>query len=343
MGTQQDAQIGLAAESTYGVGVTPTAFPEFTEEDLDYTPEYVQGAGMRVGKRMDRGDRRSVGKISVGGSFTVESYTKGLGKLFQAALGTGTSTLIAGTAYQQVFTPTTTDYLSSYTIQKGLPTLGGGAASPQTYTGMVCSGFEASFVNGGIPTFKFNWAGKNVTTATALATAAYPANTKLLTFVNASLSIGGSITPPTTNALAVAGTNSVNVREADFTWDNALDEEGYTFGSGGTRARPPALGLRTGTGSITAEYTSEILRDAFVAQTPLNLVLTYALTGAGNLISGSSYPTIQFVIPQLYLEGEMPKTSGGEVVTQSIPFSVLDDGTTAHPFYVVIVTAETAI
>lgn len=347
MTTEQDYQIMAALESSYGVKATPTRTVEFTEETFDWEPDFVQGAGLKYGKTMDLSSRRVLGKSAVGGDFTVEALTKGIGWAFQAALGAGSSTLIggAGTAYQQLFQLGTSDYLPSYTIQKGIPPLGGGALVPKTFLGMQCSGFELVAGNAGIPTIKFTWAGKSVDTASSLATAAYPTGVKELSFVNASLVVGGVVTPPTATALGSStGTlGLVNVRDVDFTWDNGLDTNGYNFGGAGQRSRPAALGTRKGTGTMTAEFTDTGLEAAFLAQTDLGLVLTYALSSASDLISGSSYPALQLVLPELRLEGELAKSAGGDVVTQSIGFTALDGQVAASPVYVAIVTVETAI
>lgn len=346
MTTQQDLQIMAAVESVYGTAVTPTRTVEFLEEDIDYTPTYVQGQGMRVGKKVALSARRTVGTTSVGGSFTTEGITKGIGWAFQAALGAGTSTLVTTGAFQEVFTFGAGDYLSSYTIQTGMPTLGGGAAQPHTYSGMVCSGFEISGSNGGIPTIKFNWLGKDVNTATALATSAYPTGVQELAFKDAQIVIGGTITAPTTTALAASsGTlGAVNIRDFDLTLDNGLDTEGFNFNGGGKRSRPNALGLRAITGTVTAEYTDTALEQAFLLQTPLSLLLTYQLPNIpANLIGTASYPTIQIAIPDIRLEGEFVKSNAGDVMTQSISFTGFDGQVAAQPLYVTIVTAETAI
>lgn len=342
MGTQLDAQLGFKKETTFGTGVVVDSFAEFTEESLTWVPTFAQGAGMRVGQRLDYSDRRVLVKKEVGGSFAVEGQTKGLGKLFEAALGgTGTSTQIGTTAaYQQLFTPTTTDYLSSYTIQKGIPPLGGGAVNPVTFTGMVCSGFELTAPNAGIPSLSFNWMGKDVTTATALAAASYPASVAQLSFIHGSITIGGTVTVPTTTALATGGTATANVREVNLSYENGLDSEGFNYGSAGARTRKPALGKRAITGSMTVEYDSNTLRDAWLNQTDLAVVLTFQTTTA---IEGTNYPTLQITIPVVRLEGDIPQTNGGDVVTQSIDFTALDGRVAAHPLYVAIVTAETAI
>lgn len=341
MTTQLDAQIGIKKETVFGTAVVVDTFVEFTEEDLTWMPTFAQGAGMRVGQRLDYSDRRVLVKEEVGGSFTVEGQTKGLGKLIEAALGgTGTSTLIAGSAYQQLFTPTTTDLLSSYTIQKGIPPIGGGATTPVTFSGMVCTGFEIAVGNASIPTLAFSWMGKDKNTATALATASYPTAVSELSFVHGAITVGGTVTVPTTTALGSGGTVAANIREFNLTFDNGLDTDGFNLGGSGKRSRQQVLGKRAITGSLTAEFDSVTLRDAWLNQTDTAIVVTFATTTA---ISGANFPALQLVIPLVRFEGSIPSASAGAPVTLSIDFTVLDGRVAAHPFYVAIVTAETAI
>lgn len=340
MTTQLDSSIGIKKEATYGTPVVVDKFFEFTDEEFTWVPTFAQGNGQRYGRRVAASDRRVLVKEEANGSLTVEAVTKSLGALFEAALGTATSTLVSGAAYQQLFTPTATDYLPSYTIQKGIAPLGGGAVSPQTYAGQVCSGFELSASSGDIPTIKFDFLGRSVDTTTSYAAPSYPASNQLLSFVNGSITIGGSVTLPTANALASGGTAAANIRDFSLTYDNALDENGFNYNATGKRGRKPAVGLRSITGTLTAEYDSDVLRDAYLAQTDLALVLTFASTVA---ISAGVFPTIQVTIPNIRLEGELPKSAGGDVVTQSIGFTGLDNRTAPHPFYVAIVTPETAI
>lgn len=338
MGTQQDAQIGFKKETTFKTPVTPDTFVEFTDEDFNWVPTFSESKSMRFGRRMMAADRRILVKESSDGSFTQEILTKGTGKLFEAALGTGVSNLIAGSSYQQLFTPITGDFLPSYTIQVGVPLIGG-ATSPHTYAGCVCSGFELTAGNGELPTIKWNWLGAAVSTATALATASYASGTQLLSFVGASLRVGGSVTPPTTTALAVGGTAAADIRDISVTVDNGLDANGWFIGSG-QRGRRPAVGELKVTGSMTAEFDTTVLREAFLNQTDLALVLTFASSVA---ISGANYPTVQITIPNIRLEGELPKPAQGDVVTQSVGFTGLDGRVAASPIYVAVVTAETAI
>jgi hypothetical protein len=342
MTVQSDGQIGFKKESTFGTAVTVDTFlTDATEEDLNWIPTFAQGTGMRVGKRVARSDRRVLVKQEVGGSFTVQPTAKGLGKLIEAALGgTGTSTLISGSSYQQLFIPTTTDYLSSYTIQKGVPPLGGGSILPHTFKGMVCSGFEFSAGNASIPSLKFNWVGKSYDTSTTLATASYVTGNELYSFIHASLTIGGAVTVPTTTALATGGTAATNIREFNLTYENTLDSDGFNFGAAGARSRKPAVGAGVITGNFVAEFDAVTIRDLFLNQTDTAITFRLQTTTA---ISGSNYPTLEFTIPVARLNGEIPKAVTEGVVTISCDFDGLDGGVAAAPLYVAIVTAETAI
>lgn len=339
MSTQLDSSIGIKKETVYGTAATVDAFLEFESEDFGYTPTIEQSKAQRYGRRVDAADRRVVTKKKVGGSVEVALLTKGLGKLFEAALGKAVSTLSGTAAYQQLFTPAKDDWLPSYTIQKGVPQLGG-SVKPQTYTGCVCSGFELSVKNSSAPTVKFTFAGKGVDTSTALAPTAYPADVEELSFIDGAIAVGGSLTLPTSTALGSGGTSVLNVTEMSFTWDNGIDSGGFNLGGAGERTRPPALGLRAGTGSLTVEYDSDTITDAFLDQTDLSLLLTFA--AATEIETGHS-PTVQIAIPDIRIEGELAKANGGDVITQTVPFTVLDNRVAAEPIYVVVVTAETTI
>jgi len=345
MTTQLDIALGLKQETVYGTYSAPDKFPEIISEDLNWEPSFSDGTAQRVGRRMKRGDRRVLVKEQVSGSTEHELGTKGFGALFAAALGTAVSNLISGTAYQQLITPTTTDPLKSYTIQKGIPLVGGGAAQPLSFVGMVCTGFELSAKNAAVPTVKFNWIGKGVDTGQTYATPSYPAAYELYSFVGGTIraaggTYGGTITPPTTTALASGGTAIADILEIDMKWDNGVDDGGFFFGGSGKRGRVQAAGQRGLTGTFSAEYDTTALQAAFLAQSDLSLVLQFQ---HNSIISGAIKPTFEITIPLLRLDGELPKASTpGDVVTQSIDWEGLE-GPATHPFYVAFITAETAI
>ena len=344
MTTQLDASIGIKAETVYGTGVTVDQFLEFTSESFDRNADFVQGQGLRVGSRVDRAARRSLGKEGAEGSLSVEATIKGLGVLLQAALGTVTNTAVpsATGAFQQVHTPATTDPVGSYTIQKGIPPLGGGATTPITFPGSVCKSIEISAKEGAIVEVSTDWMSREVLTATAYAAPSYPAIPAgvdpLFTFVHGAIVIGGTVTPPTTSALASGGTIAANITDFSLKFDQGLDDGGRGIGGAGKVTRKPVLGKAKISGKVTAEYDSVTLRDAYLAQTRLALMLTFthdSLIGTGTPVP----PVLQVLVPVIVLEGEIPQADG-KTVTQDISFTGLD-GLSGSPLYVVYRTTDT--
>lgn len=344
MTTQWDVQLGLKKESVFGTAVTVDAFPEIVSEDFDWSPTFTQGAGMRVGRRVDAADRRRTAASEVTGSFTMDVYTKLMGKMIEAALGgTGSSALVSGSAYQQLFVVSST--VNSYTIQVGIPPRDGGTTLAQTFTGMMCTGFEISHSAKSDPSITFNWTGRAVDTATGLAAASYVSGALTFSFPQASVTLGGVVVVPSATALASGGTATSNVTDFSFTYENSLDDGGFNFGGGGLLSRKKVVGSLVGSGSLTAEFDTATLRDAYLNQTDLPLVYTLlgSATNGVPAISGSVFPAFQITLPNIRLEGELPKSNGGDVITQSIDFTLLDGRVAASPVYVAIVTAETAI
>jgi hypothetical protein len=342
MTTQLDSSVGFKKESTFGTGVTVDRFLEYTEESFDFARTFYQGSGLRPGSRLPRSGRRVLVKDGAEGDISLEVPTRGIGTLLELLMGVASSTLIpTTTAYQQVFTPIKNDFLPTATIQKGVPRLGQNTVDAYTMRGMVCSDFEFSASNSEVLKLKTAWVGKEIDTTIAYATPSYPAGLELFSFVGAALTVGGTVTLPTTTALATGGTAVANVRDFTCSWDNGLDSNGYNLGGAGKLTRPPAVGAAVGKGKMTAEYDSLAFRDAVRDQTDLAIVATFQ---GPTIIAGTTiYPTLQIVIPNIRLEGELPKSNGGDVITQSLDFTMLDNLTAASPFYVVTRTADTAL
>lgn len=339
MGTQIDSSIGISVpESTYGTAVTVTKFPEFLSETLQYKPTFIQGQGFRVGSRVARNERRALGKNWCEGDIELECVTKGLGVWLNAALGSVTSTLISGSGYQQVHT-LGGDPVNSYTLQKGIPLLGGGATQPMTFTGSVVTKWEINSAVGEVVKLKTSWNMQDVSTAIAYAAPSYIANNEIFTFVQGSITVGGSVTMPTTTAIATGGTSVGDVLDFDIQVDNKLDANGFTYGNGGMQGRRPVIvGNADAKGKLTVEFDTTTMRDAFINQTGMSLVLTFT---SPTIISGSIHPVLQIVIPLIKLNGPLPVATMG-VVKQAFDFDMLDNGTNP-PIYVVYVTSDTAV
>lgn len=333
MTTTQDCSIGIAKESTYGTGVTPTRFLEFVSESLDFRKNVVQGKGLRVGTRVARSGRRVVTTADAGGDVTMEAISKGMGLVWEACLGSGSSALVSGSTQQQLFT--LADVPTSLTVQKGIPQVGG-TVDAYTYLGAMVDSWEFTFANADIPTLRMTLDCKDVTTATAYAAPSYASSANLFSFAGATLSTG-TLTAPTSTVLASAATPVANVRGGSLQVSNNIRGDRYNIGGGGRKSKPTE-GLRDISGKLDVEYDSTTFRDAVLNETPMSLVLTYS---AGALSTGLE--TLQVVVSEIKLDGELPKSNSGDLVMQSMSFVGLDNLTAAQPIWVVTRTADTTL
>ena len=96
MGNFQDWSVGIGKESVFRTPVTPTRWLELTDPK-PFTPDrgIKQGAGIRVGSRVARSGRRVKTTKTAAGDLSVELFSKGLGLLIEACMGSGTSTVVS--------------------------------------------------------------------------------------------------------------------------------------------------------------------------------------------------------------------------------------------------------
>lgn len=339
MATPQDCSIGVAVETTYKTFVAPTRWYEFTDESLTWKKNVVQGKGLRVGSRVPRSGRRFVPNADGGGDFTVELPAKGAGLLWQAALGGATSTIIAATtAYQQVFT--LADSPGSLTVQKAV-VRPDGTVDPITFLGCMVDSVALTIPNNDLATAAFTLNAGDYTTAQGYVTPSYTASpVNLFHMGNASVSIGGTITAPTTTALAtMTGGSAAAVRSFGLTINNNLQDDRYNFGGNGRKAKP-IPGAREITGTMTLEYDSTTYRDAFLNETDLSVLVN--LIGTTN--AGTGRPEqFQILLPDIRFDGDLPVANGGDLITVDMGFTLLDNTTAAQPIWITQTTSDTAL
>ena len=337
MTTFQDCSIGFGVESTFGTSVTPARWLEFTDENLQLNKNIKQGEGLRVSSRVARSARRTIPTYDVTGDVTIEALSKGMGLWLQALLGAGTANTLTPSGTLQVFT--LADVMPSLTVQRGLPNVSG-TVSATTFSGVTCSSAKFQWENADIVKITGSLDGAQMSTGTAYAAPSYATGGTLFTFAGATISTG-TLTPPTTTALATAATPIANIRSGDLTIDHNLTTDRYNIGGtpGGTKARQP-VGLRQITGTLTAEYTDNTLRDAIIADTPMSVLLTWvSLTNEVN----DTPAALQIALPEVKLDGDLPTSNGGQLITYDCKMTVLDNLSAAQPIWVVYRTSDTAL
>jgi hypothetical protein len=315
---QSDVTIGIKKETTYKTPVTVAAHYELLSETLQHNQAFLQGVGLRAGKITSRLDRRVKGKVEAVGDTVFEALSIDSTALIEAWLGSMTT---GGSApYYHLGKPAVADNPPSYTVQVGLPLRDGGAEQPHTYAGMCVTSGELTVGQDAVLQLKLTWTGADMATATSYVTPAYTASQELFSFHQVTtMCIGGTVVQPTTTAAASGGTAVTNIRDFSLVWDNALDQNGWNAGGAGKRTRPPAYGLRKGSGQFTAEFDAVTLRDAYLAGTSLPLLLVVTTAGGSKL-------TIS--LPAIVLEpGSMPASNAGDVITATCAYTVEEDGT----------------
>ncbi|MBI4900887.1 MAG: hypothetical protein HY829_10470 [Actinobacteria bacterium] len=333
MTTFQDASLGFAPETVFGTFVPPIRHLEFVDEGLDLKKGIKQGQGLRVGGRVDRSGRRVVVTRDAGGPVKVEAASKGLGLWYQFLMGAGTSTLVSGTTYQQLFT--LADIMPMISLQRGLPRVDGTVAC-HSFKGCTANSVEFSFPVADLLTLNADVDSRDVDLTQSYTSPTYAANPSLFSFAGASFSTG-AITAPTATALASAPTSLGMIRGGSLKIDHKLKQDRFNAGGGGLKSRQP-VGKRDITGKITVELDTTIdFVAAIIADTPLSLLLNWT---AGALSTGLE--TIQLVLPEIKLDG-LPKVNGTDLITHDVSFTVLDNLTAAQPVWLVVRTADSAL
>lgn len=323
-GTGLDAQLGFAAESTWGTAVTVTRFLEFTDESLKFEPTWLEPTSLRVGTIFKRASRIKQSRKSVSGDVTFDVLTKGMGLLVKHMLGStvATPTLIAGTAYKQVHVPSGFVGLG-LTAQVGRPEPSG-TVRAFTYAGCKCMSWEFNLEDGSTPNLKLSFLGRNESTATALATASFLSGASSFDFSQATIKLGGTASTSSGETSISGGTAATTIiRSITISGENPMADERFGLGNAGLRSEPLQNDIPTITGSLDAEFNKTELYDLFTNNT--SVAMQVDLTGS--LISGANNYLFSFIMPAVKLKAAAPAVSGPDVVSMSTDFEAYSDET----------------
>lgn len=204
-------QLMVAKESVYSTAVTPTRGFEYNGDAAPIKPEAgrVEGSPMRPGSRARRFDRSTPYLRGASGTIPMDVMDKGFGFWLEHMLGTVATTGSgpythtgtdggAGALMGDSFTAQFNYELSpGYTAQA--VTFAGGKVTQWTLSNnveenLVCE-LECDFAS--------------MTTATALATASYPATMTNLTWAGGVVTVGGSAVDVTN--VSISGNNNYDV------------------------------------------------------------------------------------------------------------------------------------
>lgn len=279
-GSGLNAQLGFAAETTYGTAVTPTRFIPFTSESIELNPDFLESAGIIAGQQILNSNQWTMGVKRIGGDIAMEMLTRQCGLLLHHAMGSITSSSSAGTS-THIITPGDLGGLG-LTVQVGRPSGAAGVVQPFTYAGVKIASFELAVAATENATFGLSVVAQSHTTATALATATYATVGSPYSFASGSFSLA---------------TSSLCVRSARVAGDNMLDTERVCVGQ--SYIDEPVTGeYREFTGEVELEFPDLIHYNRFNAGTEgtLNLLLsngTSSIRAVGNVRTDAYPVTVQ--------------------------------------------------
>lgn len=309
IGSGIDAQIGIKAETVYGTPLTVDRFYEFESEGIEVDVGKVDAPLIGAGRFLRTDRVKTYIKGARGPIAWGAVRNKSFGLIFQHMLGQNTVAQVGGTAeYTHTCIP---DALAlqgkSLTVQVGRPDIGG-TVRAFTFEGGKILDWELKCAIDEALKLTTNLDFENVLTATALASATYPATQEMFIFTEGALTIGGVTT--SVKAVTVKG-------------NNALASERRFLGN--TKKEPLANGIADVSGTLDCEFEDLTAYAAWVAGTQAQLVLTFTLA---TLIPTTANPfKLTITLPAIEYTGETPKVGGPDVVMQGRPFRALYNGT----------------
>lgn len=314
------AQLGVAAESTYGTYATPTNFYELESESLKNTISRMDVQDLRAGAFVLRSDRWAAGRQDVKGDLNLSVRSNGFAKLFHHALG-GVSNVADGTGYHYTIVPGDLAGLAM-TVQVGKPDVSG-TVQPFSYLGCKVDSFDLSNTSSDEMKLRLSLDGQAETTGQTLASASYTANMEPLYFTEGSITVGGS---------------SFDVLNWNVTGTNAIKSDRYYISSTtpALKREPIRNAYASYGGSLVADFTDLTAYQRYVSGTTAAVVLTY--TGTQTYDTGK-FNKVVVTIPNARFDGDTPNVGGPDILQQTLPFVCLDDGSNA-PLQIEVYTAD---
>lgn len=298
----------LAEESIYGTGVTPTRAMPFVSESLTLDIRRIDSRTLRGGNYLPTSSSWRPGVRVGGGDVQTLLYDHAMGPLLKAMLG-GAQTIGAG------------PFTHTYSVAAALPsntlevTIGGsgGGSLRKRCLGAKVADWEIAFAADENATLGLTWVYQNEVVETGALEGSYPADLQAFNFVDGVVT-GGAQPDGCINSLKFTGSN--NLKGDQFCMGTTLIDEpvrnGFMEITGEMEATVPGT---------TADYVM------YSNGVELSLILT---------LTAPSGNTLTFTT-NVRVDGTTPTVGGPEMLTHTIPFTVIAATTDALAFQVVAV------
>lgn len=311
-GTTVAAQLGFKAETTYGThaGSLDHWLPILPPEGLKKNIEILKSKAIRAGRIMADTNDWAQGGEDVQGPLNFELYDRSCTLLFVHALGSASVT--GSNPYTHTISPGTLTG-KSLTIQVGKP-MSNGTVTPHNYLGAKIRSWTLTGKTGEFCKLSLDIMARNEETSTALGTASYTSGLAPMTFIGATITIGG--------------TSQTGVRDFTLTSTNSYVERPQV---GSAFMLEPLEGeVRDISGTINLEYSSTTNYGLYTAGTEGAVVFTIAR--GSNLVK---------ITLNCRFEGETPAVNDAGVIVYPVKF-VADASTDPGAITIVCVNGDSA-
>lgn len=314
------SQWGFAEETVFGTRVAPARFLPIVSEGVVFDVVPVKSGAHRAAQRMLRDDGVRLGRKSAAGPIVLEMTETGLGLVFKHMLGAIAITTPAGGILTRDHTATLGDIRGkSLTLQFGRDKRDNTVQAFE-YPGAKIESWQIACAIDEVGQITLNVVARDEDTSQALGSATYAVG-DVLTFVEGSLTIGGTPTP---------------IRSATIDGSNGIAADDYALGSQ-LRREPVESTRREITGEVDADFVDLVAYNRFINKTIAEAILKFE----GDIIEGVLKNSI-IVTANVRTTGRTPTASSLDEIRQMLPFEVLAPAGGGNPISIVYRTTDTA-
>jgi hypothetical protein len=321
IGSGLGSQVGFSQEVTYGTAETPTTFLEARSAGLEIQVEHMMSEALRPGLLVQRKDRQVVNRKGVNGSIELDVTSNNLARFFRHCMNddrafstTKTGSGTAKTYTYRIGDPAT---MPSMTVQVGVADITG-TVRRMDATGCYVSEFSVNNSVDEILQLSATIDGRDmVPSSSSITTASYATTSEPLTFAGGSVSVAGSVTP---------------VKSFEMSVSHGIDLERYQINSTTLKSRPIRNAMTEITGTVEMEFgqstvgtwATDSLVDRYRAGTTIGVD---GIWTGNTAINGTDFPSLKLDMPAALITACTPTIEGPEILTLSVEFMALDDGT----------------
>lgn len=309
---QNDYQCMFANETTYDTPVTVTRTFEYDSESIKVNPGRTEGEPLRRGSAYPRNDRFTPYIAGASGNLALAVMSKGFGYFLPHMLGTVNTTGPTDSVYTHAGTEGPMYGTGkSFTMQLNRPFDGVGTDQAMTYSGGKVTEWTLSNSVDGNLMLELGLDFASATTATALATAAYPSSMENLTWAGGVVSIGGSNVD--VDEISFSGTPNFNVDRRKI--------------RGATGKREPKPGKREATFSLKCDWDNLTQYNRVVSLTRAGALAQVIGTWTAPTLAGAAaYPQL-IVTAQCRFDEVEASTESYDAIEQTLSGICVYDGT----------------